>query len=43
MDQPVKTNISQGFEQFLIVNGFVKPQTIAELSTLEQQSGQSLS
>jgi type IV pilus assembly protein PilB len=38
----VKTNAAEGFEEFLISNGFVKPQTIAELKALGQQSGQTL-
>jgi type IV pilus assembly protein PilB len=40
MDPKTKSNTAEGFEQFLVGNGFVKPQTIAELRSMQQQSGQ---
>lgn len=43
MNQKVKTNTFQGFGKFLADNGFVKPQAISELQSLEKQGGQTLS
>src|SRR6185436_13161061 len=47
MDLPVKTNptnsASLGFEQFLIDNGFVKPQVAAQLKAIGEKSGEDLS
>src|ERR1700722_15100321 len=40
MEQPVKTNTFQGFEEFLVNNGFVKPQVLEQLKAYEKQSGQ---
>ena len=40
MDSPPKTSSAAGFEQFLIDNGFVKPQVATQLHTLEKGSGQ---
>jgi len=42
-DQPVKINANQGFEQFLVDNGFVKPETLEDLRSAEKQTGQNLS
>lgn len=41
MDQQVKINPAEGFDQFLVKNGFVKPQTMAELQSMQKTSGQS--
>ncbi len=43
MNQPVKTDYSQGFGKFLEDNGFVKPDVLNKLETLEKQRGQNLS
>lgn len=43
MDQPVKTNVSEGFEQFLLSKGLIEPEVVAELQVLEKQTGQSFS
>jgi len=43
MDKPAKTNTSKSFEQFLVDNGFVKPQTLAELDSLSKEKGQTVS
>ncbi len=43
---PVKTNspsASLGFEQFLIDNGFIKPQVASQIKALVQQSGEDFS
>jgi type IV pilus assembly protein PilB len=42
MPLPVKMNAPKGFEQFLVDNGFVKPQMITELQGLSKESGQNL-
>ena len=42
MVQPVKTNASEGFEQFLVSHGFVTPEALEELHARVQQTGLSL-
>ncbi|MCL5666278.1 MAG: GspE/PulE family protein [Patescibacteria group bacterium] len=45
MEQPVKTNsvdTLEGFEKFLVDNGFVKPETVAELRANSKENGQDL-
>lgn len=41
--QPIKTNIAQTFEKFLIDNGFVKSEVIAQMSGQVKASGRTLS
>lgn len=43
MDQAVKTSSAQGFDQFLVDNGFVKPEVLEVLNKKEKDSGQNLS
>lgn len=46
MDTPVKTNAAAapvGFEKFLVDNGFVKAEVLAQLQGLQKQKGQDLS
>lgn len=43
MDTPLKTNTAEGFEQFLVTNGFVKPQTLAEIKSMQKSSGKDFS
>ncbi len=42
MEQPVKTNTSQGFAKFLVDSGFVKAEKLQELLALEKDAGQDL-
>ncbi len=42
-DKTVKTNTAQDFGQFLVSNGFVKPEIISELEKNVKESGQNLS
>jgi type IV pilus assembly protein PilB len=42
MVQPVKTNATEGFEQFLVTNGFLGPEDLEELHARQKQSGLSL-
>lgn len=39
MDPQTKNNTAEGFEQFLVGNGFVKPQTLAELHSMFKEGG----
>lgn len=43
MDQPVKTNTLQTFEKFLVDNGFIKPEAMAQFTSQERESGRTLS
>lgn len=42
MEPQQKTNIAEGFEQFLVENGFVKPQTLAEVKSMRKLTGPDL-
>jgi type IV pilus assembly protein PilB len=43
MEQSVKTSTAEGFDQFLVANGFIKSDALANLKQLAQQSGQNIS
>ncbi len=43
MDQPQKINAGEGFDQFLVKNGFLKSEALSGVKLLSQQSGQSFS
>ncbi len=42
MDTQPKTNTAESFEQFLVTNGFVKPQTLAEVKSTQKLGGPGL-
>lgn len=42
MDNQLKTTTFEGFEQFLVNNGFVKDQVLVELKALQEKNGQTL-
>ncbi len=43
MEQPVKTSTAEGFDQFLVANGFIKSDILANLKQISVQSGQNIS
>ncbi len=42
MEPQQKTNTTEGFEQFLVSNGFIKPQTLAEVKSTQKPGDKNL-